>query len=522
MYRVLSFTSFQKTQKLIKKVLFEHADEFCLCGQFSSAIDAMEIAPFLKPDIILLSDTMLFVDPMTFMHALAKRGLRISYILLCNHPENLSNNKRTSLIDAVSYETTLTEDILLELLHKTCERKSENKDFASSISSYLADDTWMIQSQFFARLINESSYDDDTVPSYVKTTDGYLILAVPETSSNNSVSFFKNVSNTISFLNHAQLLIELYGKGNYFIIQENRLGIWFKPYIPDHEGTDCFYEFCNSINSLFFDYFKSSLTFQRSDKCIELSAFGQIYRAVDKLCKYRFFLSDEVILTSHWLLQHSVEVQQNHILNLIASLNSSFDNKVFSEVQNIIDDLFYCAKNSLSLNTYTFIWNQLIFWYNTKVQDIHLPPAQYTPSFGHTSFNRLTEAMEAITNLIKELYTAVHQINMTDNLYINQAMEYLKKHRTEPVTLSNLAEEIHISSAYLSLLFQKVLKTSFSKIRAQLRIDLSKQYLKEGYKIYEVAAMSGFSNEKYFSSTFKQLTGMTPKQYQSQHKGEHL
>ncbi|MGV2787759.1 AraC family transcriptional regulator, partial [Clostridium perfringens] len=37
-------------------------------------------------------------------------------------------------------------------------------------------------------------------------------------------------------------------------------------------------------------------------------------------------------------------------------------------------------------------------------------------------------------------------------------------------------------------------------------------------RVYEVADRSGFNDVKYFSKLFKKLVGMTPAEYQGQHR----
>ena len=49
----------------------------------------------------------------------------------------------------------------------------------------------------------------------------------------------------------------------------------------------------------------------------------------------------------------------------------------------------------------------------------------------------------------------------------------------------------------------------------QYRIHMARRLLADcRYKVYEVAAMVGYRDVAYFSSTFKKLTGLSPSEYQ--------
>jgi len=522
-YKILSSAGSRKTQETIKAVILSHPENFSLCGQFASAIDALEIAPMLKPDIILLSDIMPFIDLPTFIHGLAKRGLRISYILFTNRPESLSYAKMTSLIDGVIPEETLTSEALFHLLQETYidgKTNTLSRNQAETRSTHM-DVPWMEDCQLFAQLLSTFAISTESSPLEFACRKGYLIIAVPRHVQGAAFSFFHDLSHTDLFMKNARLLMESYGRGNLFIIQENKLGIWIEPSCTISELNMFFVEFCDNLNSIFDDSGNVSLAYQRSDKQILFEDLSQAYRAIDHLCKYRFFVDERTILTSDWLQTHSETITQDNVQNLLNGLESSFDASDLTDVQHYIDDLFFYAQKSLSFNSYAYIWNQLIFWYNTKVRQYQLPTDLYIPSFGHDSFSHLADAQNAMANLIKELFFAKAAANLQErNSYVSQAITYLNTHITEPVTLSDAAEHIHISTAYLSQLFQRELGKTFTSVRMELRIKLAKNLLKKNHKIYEVSSMAGFNNEKYFSHTFKRIVGMTPRDYRQQNEVE--
>lgn len=81
-------------------------------------------------------------------------------------------------------------------------------------------------------------------------------------------------------------------------------------------------------------------------------------------------------------------------------------------------------------------------------------------------------------------------------------------------TLKKLASELGFSAPYLSVLIKKELGLPFQDYLVQERIKKAKLLLlTTDLRIYEIAEQVGFEDMNYFSQRFKQLTGMTPRQF---------
>ena len=84
------------------------------------------------------------------------------------------------------------------------------------------------------------------------------------------------------------------------------------------------------------------------------------------------------------------------------------------------------------------------------------------------------------------------------------------------MTISAVAEYLHISEGYLSHSFKKETGLSPMNYLTQYRIQQAMRMLRDcRVKIYEVADQVGYQDIAYFSSTFKKLTGMSPSDYQN-------
>lgn len=98
-----------------------------------------------------------------------------------------------------------------------------------------------------------------------------------------------------------------------------------------------------------------------------------------------------------------------------------------------------------------------------------------------------------------------------DNELMKAALEYIQNHYTDELTLQQVANHIHISRNYFSILFKRFYKQNFIDYVIDLRINRAKKLLQHtSLKVYEVADQSGFKDVKYFSKLFKKMTGYSP------------
>lgn len=96
---------------------------------------------------------------------------------------------------------------------------------------------------------------------------------------------------------------------------------------------------------------------------------------------------------------------------------------------------------------------------------------------------------------------------------------YIQENYSKKLSLSDIAQQKHINYCYLSLLFKEVAKVTFQDYLMEIRLNHACSLLQTGkYKIKDVAELSGFSDQHYFSKTFKKITGHTPKEYLLTHQ----
>jgi len=103
------------------------------------------------------------------------------------------------------------------------------------------------------------------------------------------------------------------------------------------------------------------------------------------------------------------------------------------------------------------------------------------------------------------------------NFHINKAISYTYKYYTKPLTIEKMANCLGINKCYFCELFKKETGKTYSQFLNELRIEKSKELLKNtNMSILEIALTVGYNNQNYYCMAFKKITGTTPLQYRNQ------
>ncbi|MVB10148.1 putative response regulatory protein [Caprobacter fermentans] len=105
------------------------------------------------------------------------------------------------------------------------------------------------------------------------------------------------------------------------------------------------------------------------------------------------------------------------------------------------------------------------------------------------------------------------------NLIVRSAVEYIRVHYAEKLTLTVLTEKTYVSPWYLSKLLNRYTGESFSSLLNNTRIEKAKELLKDpSFKIHEISEMLGFNDVTHFSRIFKKTIQMSPLEYRNSYQ----
>jgi len=104
--------------------------------------------------------------------------------------------------------------------------------------------------------------------------------------------------------------------------------------------------------------------------------------------------------------------------------------------------------------------------------------------------------------------------NICEDNRVAFAIEYIKEHLTENISIDTLVAKTCLSKSYFFKVFKNTLGITPIDYLIAERIKFSKNLMRTGnYQVSEVAYYSGFSSPSYFSKQFKGQENITPSKY---------
>jgi two-component system response regulator YesN len=125
------------------------------------------------------------------------------------------------------------------------------------------------------------------------------------------------------------------------------------------------------------------------------------------------------------------------------------------------------------------------------------------------------DAVQTVVTCCREGFERRNELSVE----IYEAVRYIEEHLSGKLTLNQVAGHIGLSPNYLSSLFKKELHISFVDYITEKRVIKAKELLLEtDLKTHEVAEITGFADDSYFSKTFKKITGRLPSSFRKRTK----
>ena len=97
---------------------------------------------------------------------------------------------------------------------------------------------------------------------------------------------------------------------------------------------------------------------------------------------------------------------------------------------------------------------------------------------------------------------------------VRLVLKYLHNNYAQPLSLEQVAAEVHLTPEYFSRVFKDEMGVTFINYLTDLRLQHSVQMLETtALRVQNIAQAVGYPNVSYFSTIFKKKYGMSPYEY---------
>ncbi|MGF0033862.1 AraC family transcriptional regulator [Bariatricus sp. SGI.154] len=123
--------------------------------------------------------------------------------------------------------------------------------------------------------------------------------------------------------------------------------------------------------------------------------------------------------------------------------------------------------------------------------------------------------LQILAHLIRHFSTnTAPQLDASDALTrerIRQIITYVEEHFREPISLSDISEELGLGKEYFCRFFKKNMGLSFLNYLNEIRLThVYQDLITTDAPITEIMEANGITNQKLFNRSFKKLYGCTP------------
>lgn len=131
------------------------------------------------------------------------------------------------------------------------------------------------------------------------------------------------------------------------------------------------------------------------------------------------------------------------------------------------------------------------------------------------TFKELETSLESVV----EMVCACETEELSEgNRVILRMKNMVHEFYNQGITLDEIAAELQMTPEYLGTQFRKKVGVTYSTYLKQYRIEKAKKMLiGTELKTYEIAQKVGYTDPKYFSKVFKEVTGELPGDYKKRH-----
>ena len=302
--------------------------------------------------------------------------------------------------------------------------------------------------------------------------------------------------------------------GNHFLIKvdnSKKIGVIFSPLenplCPPLDIAKKIHAIKPYVEKKYYRYLATSLV-------TNYEGYGNIHKAykdADNLNKFIFFHFFDQIITPEIMTNLCIPCTFYAINQNVNRWLDAFCNGNINEVNADIDYLFL----ELIANSYDYL--QFSSAYSLCKSHIDLFIQVYKLSPDSSEIKRI-DAYDAIEDYVSDLKLTVKNIMSQIHTFFTPrvffALGYIQNNYMHDISLSSIADYLHIYPTTISSEFNKEVLCSVSEYISNCRIQKACDLLKRSsFSIEMIAKKVGFTSERYFSHIFKEKMGCAPSQY---------
>lgn len=524
---------------LIKKVDWEGMG-CVVCGEAEDGVEGQALIREEKPDIIFTDICMREVDGLEMIKSV-KDFIPNAKIIIISGYRNFEYAQEALELGAFCFICKPTKmDEINSALKRAVEQLRQENAKSSDIESLKAvftESIPAIKQQILLDALYGRSSDWDLMADKMRMVGldinrFWLIVAENDNKSQSGQSSDLDVCGGQMALFAVDGVIKKCFKNGFTTIMAliNGIRAAFIVQCENDENVPCalILERCESVRVQIENQYDFTISIGISSEGNGIEDISDKFKECMRALEHKFYTGDNAIIPfwdiNQLFIQGLLPALSPYKEALMEEISAGNKNAVSQTLTNLIDRIPSDTDNSVIEQIKSLYRNILTDMYGIRNCVIAAGDSKQANPPDVANLYQFIDKCVNIDELNKLLCEAAVSVTEKCNAYnshrislkIQKAMEYVREHYGEQLTLGEVADELGVSSYYLSRIFKKESGLNFVDYLTEIRMKKAKELLRQvEYKTYEVADLVGINDAFYFSKLFKKYTGMTPTEYKN-------
>lgn len=268
---------------------------------------------------------------------------------------------------------------------------------------------------------------------------------------------------------------------------------------------------CERLIKMSREKYQSELFIVVGRECGSINELKKVYEKMREQLDYQFFISESMYFVDEG---NNFVKKEGDMLSLYFKKISTYARlKDYKGMRQEFEKAFLYVENTIGFSSvytkYNFseIIKDCCEILNKEKHLVKVVEAVY----GSQSFQEVKNAVY----LLLEEFERTQGRCREENKVVTLAKKYIHNHYQDyTLSVSAIADELNISTAYLSTVFKVETNQNLIKYITEYRIEKAKELLMStNMKVSDVAEKVGYLNSSYFISLFRNNTGYSPSKY---------